>query len=257
MGKTLLAGVIAAAAAWGQPAAKNPFAASREAAEAGRGMFRISCSPCHGIQAGGGRGPDLTRGTFSAGDTDADLYRVIDEGVPGTEMPAFGARFSAENVWRLVTYIRSAAQAGGPVKVTGDPASGEKLFWGKGSCGQCHRVGLKGGRLGPELTRIGRLRSLAYLRTAVLNPNADLTPGYATVTVVTRDGRKITGVQKGFDNFTAQLLDFSEKFHSFDKSDVRSATREFKSVMPSYEQTFTPAEVDHLIAYLVSLRGDK
>ena len=52
-------------------------------------MFRIYCSPCHGIGAQGGRGPDLTLGTYSAGNSDADLFKVISDGAPGTEMAAY------------------------------------------------------------------------------------------------------------------------------------------------------------------------
>src|SRR5262249_25844528 len=76
----------------------------------------------------------------------------------------------------LVTYIRSIARRD-TTPVTGDAIGGAKLFWGKGGCGQCHRIGIEGGRLGPDLTRAGRQRSFAYLRESVLNPNEDLTPG--------------------------------------------------------------------------------
>src|SRR5262249_6837676 len=144
--------------------------------------------------------------------------------------------------WRLVSYIRSIARRD-PAPVTGDRASGEKLFWGKGGCGQCHAVGPKGGRLGPELTRVGRQRSLAHLRESVVAPDNDLTPGYATVTVVTRDGKKIVGVQKGFDNFSARLMDLSGNYYSFQRTEVASAKREYRSLMPgAYGRLLTENE---------------
>ena len=239
-----------------QTATKNPLAGDSQAAEAGRAAFRIFCSPWHGIRGEGGRGPDLTRGTFSNGDQDADLFRVIVQGVPGTEMPEFPARFEDDEVWKLVTYIRSIARRD-TTPVTGDAASGAKLFWGKGGCGQCHRVGGKGGRLGPDLTRAGRQRSFAYLRESVLNPDYDLTPGYNTVIVVTRDGKKLVGVQKGFDNFTVQLMDAKENFYSFERSGVTSVKREYRSLMPgTYGRLFSETELNDLLAYLVSLRGE-
>src|ERR1700682_3180233 len=55
----------------------NPLAADPQAAETGRWTFRILCAPCHGIHADGGRGPDLTRGAWSVGDQDKDLYSAI------------------------------------------------------------------------------------------------------------------------------------------------------------------------------------
>ena len=238
--------------------AKNPFAGDANAVEAGRLVFRMSCAGCHGLHATGGRGgPDLTRGTYSTGDADKDLYSVISNGVPGTEMPSFGEPLDDSNIWRLVTYVRSLSHAGvAPIK--GDRAAGEKLFWSKGSCGQCHRVGIRGIAIGPDLTRAGKQRSLAYLRESILAPDADLTPGFATIVVVTRDGTKITGVSKGFDNFSARLMDLSGRYYSFLKDNVTSMEIEYRSLMPSnYGRMFNPRELDDLLAYLASLGGEK
>ena len=232
---------------------KNPFKNDAQAVEAGRGAFRIYCSPCHGIRAEGGRGPDLTRGIYSVGERDADLFAVISNGAPGTEMPAFALPLGDENIWRVVTYIRSVTRHDSE-KATGNAASGETLFWGKGGCGGCHRVGARGGRMGPDLTRVGRSRSLQYLRESVISPNADLTPGYNTITVVTRDGKKIVGVQRGFDNFSAQLMDSRENYYSYMKSDVNSITREFRSLMPDgYGKMLSKAELEDMVAYLSRL----
>jgi len=245
--------LLLAGLAMAQPEPQNPFKNDAQAVEAGRGIFRIYCSPCHGIHAEGGRGPDLTRGVYSAGDRDADLLAVISNGVPGTEMPSFSLGLGDENIWRVVSYLRSATRRDAE-KVTGDASAGAALFWGKGACGQCHRVGARGGRMGPDLTRIGRSRSLQYLRESVVSPNADLTPGYSTITVVTRDGKKVVGVQRGFDNFSAQLMDAKENYYSFLKSDVSSVKREFRSLMPEgYGKAFNSAELNDLVAYLAGL----
>jgi putative heme-binding domain-containing protein len=237
---------------------KNPFAGDANAVEAGRLLFRMSCAGCHGLHATGGRGgPDLTRGTYSTGDADRDLYAVISNGVPGTEMPSFREPLDDSNIWRLVTYVRSLSHAGAaPIK--GDRVAGEKLFWGKGSCGQCHRVGVRGIAIGPDLTRAGKQRSLAYLRESIVSPDADLTPGFATIVVVTRDGTKITGVEKGYDNFSARLIDLSGRYYSFLKDNVTSMGREYRSLMPSnYGRMFNPHELDDLLAYLASLGGEQ
>lgn len=228
---------------------------AQDAAETGRWTFRILCAPCHGIHADGGRGPDLTLGTYAAGDRDADLVRVIARGVPGTEMAAYAGRVSDQEIAQLVAYIRSVAHSDkGPIR--GDAASGEKIFWNKGGCGQCHRVGVKGTSVGPDLTRVGRQRSVAYLTASVVTPDADVTPGFATVTVVTRDGKKIVGVERNFDNFSAQFVDLAGKYYSFEREDVASMTREPRSLMPStYGKMLSASEVDDLVAYLHSLRG--
>jgi len=221
----------------------------------GGAAFRPYCTPCHGVHGEGGRGSDLTRGIYSAGDTDADLFRTIANGIPGTEMPGLAADLRDEDIRRIIAFIRSIARhdvAGIP----GDRTRGKELFWGKGGCGVCHVVGGRGGRMGPDLTRIGPQRSLQYLRDAVLAPSKDMLPGTATITVVQHDGKKLVGVERGFDNFSAQLMDVSGNYYSFLKSDVQSATRENRSLMPDqYGRLFPPAEMDDLLAYLVGLRG--
>src|SRR5579871_1878578 len=137
----------------------NPFQADPNAAEIGRVMFRIYCSPCHGIHAQGGRGPDLTRGTFAAGDSDADLYRVIARGVEGTEMSDYAGRFDEDMIWRFVAFIRSVARVT-PTRIEGDAEHGRTIFSGKGGCSGCHAVSGTGGDVGPSLTRVGRERSI-------------------------------------------------------------------------------------------------
>jgi putative heme-binding domain-containing protein len=232
----------------------NPLAGDPKSADGGGAVFRPYCVPCHGVYGKGGRGPDLTLGLYAAGEKDSDLFRVIANGVPGTEMAGFGSDIREEDIWRVVSYIRSIARRDA-AGVAGDRPNGEKLFWGKGGCGACHAVGRRGGHMGPDLTRVGELRSRAYLRESVLEPSKDISPGYAAITVVKRDGTKLTGVERGFDDFSAQLIDASGNYYSILRSDVRSATRELRSLMPdNYSRLFNSVEVDDLLAYLVSLR---
>ena len=254
--------VLALAGPWlaqqDTPLQKNPFAGDAQAIESARVKFRMSCAGCHGLHATGGRnGPDLTRGTFAAGDTDTDLYRVISKGVPGTEMSGFSDSLDTDELWRLVSYVRSLTPHE-TAPIPGDVAAGEPLFWGKGGCGRCHRVGTRGSSVGPNLTRAGRQRSLAYLRESVVAPDADITSGYATITVVSRDGRTITGVERGFDSFSARLMDLSGRYYSFQTDDVTSIRREYRSLMPlNYGRMLSSRELEDLLAFLASLRGDE
>ncbi|HUQ90834.1 MAG TPA: c-type cytochrome [Bryobacteraceae bacterium] len=252
----VLTGFAACHAAAQQKPKENPLAKDAQAIAAGQGIFRIYCAACHGIQARGGRGPDLSRGAWSVGETDADLFRIIDEGSPATEMASFSKSLGEENIWRVIAFIRSASKREAETE-PGNPAKGETIFWGKGACGQCHRVELRGGRMGPDLSMVGRTRSLKYLRESMVNPSLDIASGYATIEVVTRDGKKIAGVQKGYDNYSAQLVDLRENYYSFFKSDVKSMKREMKSLMPSYEKSLSPGELDDLVGYLYTLGRTK
>jgi len=245
--------IFASAACFAQTS-QNPLAGDPGAIAGGGAAFRPYCTPCHGIRGEGGRGPDLTRGVYSAGEKDSDLFNVIANGVPGTDMAGFAGDFSEQDMWRVVAFVRSLARRD-MSPLSGDRAAGEKLFWGKGGCSACHVVNGEGGALGPKLSRIGRERSLAFLRESVLTPNADVKPEYATITAVRRDGVKIVGIGS-LDNFTVQITDAAGNYYSFERSDLASSTRELKSLMPdNYGRMLAAAEIDDLLAYLVSLRG--
>src|SRR6478672_1242498 len=62
---------------------------SAEDITAGQNQFQKFCTACHGGNAKGGRGPDLTSGRWRSGSADADILRNIRSGIPNTEMPAF------------------------------------------------------------------------------------------------------------------------------------------------------------------------
>jgi len=228
----------------------NPYTDDPKMAAEGGEMFRAQCLPCHGSGGGRAAAPDLSRGSYGVGDRDEDLYRIILGG--GRVMPAFRGTLQDDQVWKLVTYIRSIAKPAAE-KPTGNAAAGELVFWEKGKCGQCHRVGLKGSSVGPELTRVGRTRSLQFLRTAITDPDKDLDRGYGTITVVTKDGKRLQGVQRGYDFFSAQFIDVDGHFHSYYKSDVKELTRAEKSLMPSYAKTLTPAEINDVVTFLYGL----
>jgi putative heme-binding domain-containing protein len=247
---------LVAAALLGPAQTVNPFADSASDIDVGRGTFRIYCSPCHGITAQGGRGPDLTLGVYQAGDSDADLFRVISEGVDGSEMPAYGDRMNENSIWRIVSYVRSAAKPD-QTKPTGDAAAGKAVYHSKGGCAGCHQIGLEGGRLGPELTRIGRSRSLAHLRRALLEPDAELTPDYGTVEIETTDGKVIRGVEKNFDNFYVTIMEPGEKLHSYERDKLKRSERSTRSMMPAYGKSLSDKEIDDLVAYLANLRGEE
>jgi cytochrome c oxidase cbb3-type subunit III len=85
----------------------NPYVNNAPAAAEGRQLFvQYNCSGCHGGRAGGGMGPSLRTGQFTYGGSDADLYATIFEGRPAG-MPTWGAKLSSDQIWKLITYIRT------------------------------------------------------------------------------------------------------------------------------------------------------
>src|SRR5437588_6936938 len=189
---------------------KNPFAGDAKAAKLGESQFRANCAFCHGLGArGGGRGPDLSRTQKRHGNSDAEMFHNIHDGIPGTAMPAatnggIGVGMSDEEIWQVVTYLRSV-QVKAPEQPAGNAEHGKELFNGALGCSTCHMIQGKGGRLGPDLTTVGGSRSTEYLVESVRNPSRRLAQGifeamkehpqeYEAVSVVTADGTKLSGV---------------------------------------------------------------
>jgi len=235
-------------------------------ADSAKALFLAHCSSCHGVSGEGGRGPQLNVPRLLKAPDDAALSTVITNGVPGGAMP--GTRMTTEENRWLVAYVRGLGRAEA-VEFPGNWQRGQSVFWGKGNCGACHTVGPRGQRLGPDLTEIGARRGPAHLRTSLLDPEGEIPDNFSVyrrvilmpdnflqVRVVTADGKQLTGVRLNEDMLSIQLRDYSGGLHSFLKSELRELHKDWgKSPMPSYFNTLTEAELEDLVAYLVSLRG--
>lgn len=93
-------------------AASSPVAAYLEdpaAITAGRRMFRAVCTGyCHSTTPGVTKdAPNLFDCDWDHGNTDADLYRVINQGVPDTEMLPFEGKIPEDTIWQVIAYVRS------------------------------------------------------------------------------------------------------------------------------------------------------
>ncbi|MCY3964806.1 MAG: c-type cytochrome [Acidobacteria bacterium] len=76
---------------------------------AGRRMFRAVCTGyCHSTTPGVTKdAPNLFDCDWDHGSTDADLYRVINQGVPDTEMLPFEGKIPEDTIWKVIAYMRS------------------------------------------------------------------------------------------------------------------------------------------------------
>ena len=85
-------------------------------------------------------------------------------------MPAF-SRFSSDQAWQLVAYIRGlAGTVAAGAKVSGDALAGKLVFEGKGQCANCHQVNHQGVPVGPDLSDAGKAPAEA-IEAAILNPS--------------------------------------------------------------------------------------
>jgi putative heme-binding domain-containing protein len=252
--------------------AKNPYAGDAKMAKLGEFEFRANCAFCHGLGArGGGRGPDLTRTPKKHGDGDAEIFNTINNGVAGTAMPPNGATqqgvgMTEEEVWQVVTYIRSVEKKA-DAKSLGNAEHGKQLFYGTAACGTCHMMNGKGGRLGPDLSGAAGGRSTEYLTESLRAPSKRLAQGiseamkefsqeYETANVTAADGTKYVGIVLNEDAFTLQTLDTRENVHSWEKSSLKSYEKTRQSLMPAYDEKALPEkDLQDLLAFLAAASG--
>ena len=104
--------VIAATALWlccamvapANAEVRNPFESDEAAIRIGNTLFANRCALCHGSDAKGSLGPDLTQ-RWARGASDESAFNIVRNGVPGSSMPPNAA--PDNELWAIVAYLRS------------------------------------------------------------------------------------------------------------------------------------------------------
>jgi cytochrome c oxidase cbb3-type subunit 3 len=88
-------------------ALRNPYEGSAAAVATGAKLYvAYNCIDCHGADGSGAMGPSLADGRWHFGGTAPEVYESIFQGRPDG-MPAWGSLLSPDQIWTLVTYVRS------------------------------------------------------------------------------------------------------------------------------------------------------
>jgi len=252
---SVVAGWCIVAGAWVSaqaPAAKNPLEGDAAAIRSGMGLFRARCADCHGMDAHGVRGPDITQ-VWANGRTDEGLFSTIKNGIAGTEMPSQPRLFDHET-WQLLAYLRTLAASTRAEAPRGNAENGKKIY--QANCTSCHTVNGTGGRLGPDLSRIGAARSREVLETRIRGGVEGFLPGFEPVTLTTQSGAPVVGVKKNEDLFSVQVMDTRERIQGYDKATLRQMQDNPRSAMPAFgSNRLSQSDLDDLIRYLQTLRG--
>jgi len=256
---------IAAGATWAPAAAAqdvptaNPTPAD---VDTGKQIFEQRCSVCHGLDGAGAMGPNIQGIPMRIGAP--IVANTIRNGVTGA-MPAFAGQLTDAQIQQVIAYLLTLTRKD-TVTVTGDAAKG-KLVYDSAGCASCHIIAGEGGDSGPELTKVGQLRGAGYLKTTLLYPGSDLPQqrsflesggmlDYMHIHLVTKAGQTFEGTRVAEDSFHIVIEDVSGGFHSFRKLDLKQLDKQpGKSVMPTFKDKLSPAQIDDLVAYLASLKG--
>ncbi len=135
----------------------------------------------------------------------------------------------------------------------GNASAGRALFYGKATCYNCHAIGAEGGRLGPDLTSVGAIRSGHDILEAVIFPSATLVPDYQTQRVMTKSGQTFNGIRSQLESgreATVLWLGVNQKLR-IARDEIAGTTPSTVSLMPEgFATLLTQKEMTDLLAFL-------
>ena len=232
---------------------KNPHTTSADV-EMGKRLYLGRCGGCHGPTGDGGKGANLAVAVLPRTASERALYRIIRYGIPDTEMP--GSLMDAHEIWQTVAFVRSLGQVPA-VAITGNAQAGAEVFRSKGGCLGCHALGNEGGRIGPSLSGIGARRGAGHLKAKIADPASDVPDPFRLVQLTTKAGKSVRGIRLNEDTYSIQIRDFNGNPQSFWKAEVAAMTSEKKTNMPSYRNKLSETELNDLVAFLASEKGNR
>jgi cytochrome c oxidase cbb3-type subunit III len=229
-------------------------ATSQAPSDRGGSIFAATCAGCHGLDGRGGeRAPDIANSPKVQRLSDSQIFHIIENGIPGTGMPAFHSLGNSETK-ALVTYLRTLQGRRKLVKLPGNSERGRAIFFGNGGCSECHMVNGNGGFIASDLSRYAHTHAAEQTREAITNPGANGDRQVRLATATIRGGEKYLGRVRNEDNFSLQLQTLDGVFHLILKSDLEGLEYDTKALMPSdYGSTLRASELDDVVSYLVSV----
>jgi len=136
----------------------------------------------------------------------------------------------------------------------GRSAEGRKLY-ATSTCVACHVAGEVGRAMGPDLSRIGQIRSARDLLESIIFPHATIARDYETHIVETTDRQSHVGMIKSDTPHGLVLMDPTGQEKVIPHSQIVGNSLVTTSLMPAgLEQTLTEQQLLDLVAWLVSLQ---
>ena len=138
----------------------------------------------------------------------------------------------------------------------GNLERGRKVFEsGKGACMGCHRIGTLGQRIGPDLSKIGGIRSGRDLLESIVFPSNTLARDYEAHTIELTAGGPVTGVIRGHSAEGLLVVDAAGQEVSIPHEKILSDTTLSESLMPAgLDDALGERDLVDLVSYLQSLR---
>jgi len=246
------------------PETRTPQTYPREQVDAGRTVFGAQCGFCHGRDAAGAGGPDLTRSPLVAEDVRGDrIAPVVRSGRAAQGMPPFA--LSEADLAAVVAFIHDqkaqADTANGDRRTvdaadlqTGNAAAGQRYF--EARCSRCHSATGDFAGLAGRFPPLRLLQRMLYPRPAPPGPGADGTPppGPQTVSVTLASGQVIEGRLAYRDEFTIALTDANGWYRAWPTAHVTFTVNDPLQAHIEQLATYSDGDMHDVLAYLQTLR---
>ncbi|MCC6492001.1 MAG: c-type cytochrome [Pirellulales bacterium] len=143
-----------------------------------------------------------------------------------------------------------------PRMAGGDVRRGHAVFHSsKASCSACHRMGYAGGSVGPELTRIGEIRSERDLLESILFPSLSFVRSYEPVVILTTGGQALNGAIRDESEGAIVLATGPNEEVRILREDVEEIQPSTVSVMPAgLDRQLSEQELADLVTFLKSAK---
>ena len=138
----------------------------------------------------------------------------------------------------------------------GDIRRGQAVFNSeKTACRTCHTMGYLGGKVGPDLTKIGQIRNERDLLESILYPSNSFVRSYEPILVVTKAREKYSGVLRKDAEDEVVLATSATEEATIARADIVEMRPGTVSVMPSgLDEQLSRQELADLMAFLKAAR---
>lgn len=136
----------------------------------------------------------------------------------------------------------------------GDVRRGQQIFHSsKAACSACHAIGYLGGTIGPDLSRIGKIRTERDLLESLLYPSVSFVRSYEPVLIVTKSGKSINGLVRRETADEITMATGAKEEVRIARDDIEEIVPGTVSIMPAgLETQFTREQLADLVAFLKS-----
>jgi len=139
--------------------------------------------------------------------------------------------------------------------VKGDPKRGEVLFTQQG-CIACHTTSPDETPKGPYMGQVGAVLSRDQIAESILKPNASISQGFATVSVLTKDNKSMVGFITSESAEKIEMRDIAGQAHNFQVSNIKTRTELKISMMPEgLANSLSISDFASLVSFLANKKG--